>query len=93
MYLLLFFSFIIISISIIVIKYYNYKYSLEKKIYYEKDCVDRNSECSKEITRRFNIYAEDLDDFDISGETLNMMKIKILPDPGNKIAKFHFYAK
>ena len=78
---------------LLIFIFIKFKHSLKEIIYYEKDCIDRNSECSKEIKRRFDIYAEDINDFDISGESLNLMKVKILPNPGNTIAKFHFYAK
>jgi len=90
MYLIIF-IFIIIIIIIILFLLFTFKHSLKEIVYYEKDCIDRNSECSKEIKRRFDIYAKNTNDFDISSESLNLMKVKILPNPGNTIAKFHFY--
>jgi len=85
---------IIFIILIIIIFYYNIiiQNNLSELIYYEKDCIDYNSQCSKEIRRRFNLYAKELDDFDIIGKKLNLMNVKILPNPGNNIAKYHFYS-
>jgi len=71
-----------------------YKYAnLDLLTYHEKECIDTNSKCSREIKRRFKLYTTDLDDFDISGESLNMMKVIILPDPGKKIANYHYSIK
>ena len=84
---------LLLILNIIIISaYYAYsKFILIEKIYYEKECIDPKSECSREIKRRFDLYAgKELDDFDISGESLNMMKIKILPNPGEQIAKYSF---
>ena len=92
MYLIVF-IFVFIIILFLLFTFIKYKHSLKEIVYYEKDCIDRNSECSKEIRRRFGIYAENIDDFDISSESLNLMKVKILPNPGNTIAKFHYYSK